>query len=239
MSRLKLRDPDFATLLYDRYFGINTDQDPVFTEDEYAYLASAPTLRVAYDAYPRAAVLHRPRNGRVRRRRGTAVRRHLARDRPHVRIRALDRHDDAFAIVERGDVDIVDDVDREADPEATKGLVSTTGPYLRDPMALVVGPNSPSEGSRIALPRGFALAAEMERPRTSRTTCCTSTPRNSASMPCLTGTADTAYADTHVANYLLAESQYETLSVTTVTAYTNAMSIGVAGTADATTGEHP
>ena len=51
MSRLKLRDPDFATLLYDRYFGINTDQDPVFTEDEYAYLASAPTLRVAYDSY--------------------------------------------------------------------------------------------------------------------------------------------------------------------------------------------
>lgn len=51
MSRLKLRDPDFATLLYDRYFSINTDQDPVFTEDEYAYLASAPTLRVAYDSY--------------------------------------------------------------------------------------------------------------------------------------------------------------------------------------------
>ena len=43
------------------------------------------------------------------------------------------------------------------------GIVSTTGPYLRDPMALIVGPNSPSEGSRIALPRGFALAAEMER----------------------------------------------------------------------------
>lgn len=38
-------------MLYDRYFSINTDQDPVFTEDEYAYLASAPTLRVAYDSY--------------------------------------------------------------------------------------------------------------------------------------------------------------------------------------------
>ncbi len=48
----------------------------------------------------------------------------------------------------------------------------------------------------------------------------------------LTGAADFAYADTHVANYLLSESQYESLTVTTMTDYTNDMSIGVAGTAD-------
>ena len=64
----------------------------------------------------------------------------------------VDRHDDAFAMVESGEVDLVAGVDRDAD-EATKGIVSTTGPYLRDPMALIVGPNSPSESSRIALPR--------------------------------------------------------------------------------------
>ena len=74
MSRLKLRDPDFATLLYDRYFGINTDQDPVFTEDEYAYLASAPTLRVAYDSYRAPLSYTDPENRRVRRRGRIAVR---------------------------------------------------------------------------------------------------------------------------------------------------------------------
>ena len=72
MNRLQLRDPSFSTLLYNRYFGINTDQDPVFTEDEYAYLASAPTLRVAYDAFrmplsptptPRRARSTAPRHG--------------------------------------------------------------------------------------------------------------------------------------------------------------------------------
>lgn len=99
-------------------------------------------------------------------------------------------------------------------------------------MALIVGPNSPSEGSRIALPRGFALAAEMERQHVGDEVLYFDTPKQCVNAV-LTGAADAAYADTHVANYLLAESQYESLTVTTVTDYTNAMSIGVAGTADA------
>ena len=43
----------------------------------------------------------------------------------------------------------------------------------------------------------------------------------------LEGKADIAFADTHVANYLLAEPQYESLSVTTITSFFNSMSIGV------------
>ena len=35
----------------------------------------------------------------------------------------VDRHDDAFAMVESGEVDLVAGVDRDAD-EATKGIVS-------------------------------------------------------------------------------------------------------------------
>ncbi len=44
----------------------------------------------------------------------------------------VDRHDDAFEMVESGEGGPVAGVDRDAD-EATKGIVSTTGPYLRDP----------------------------------------------------------------------------------------------------------
>ena len=231
MNRLQLRDPSFSTLLYNRYFGINTDQDPVFTEDEYAYLASAPTLRVAYDAFRMPLSYTDPETGAFD---GAAAR--LFEDISRVtgltfEFVPVDRHDDAYAMVERGEVDLVAGVDRDAD-EATKGIVSTTGPYLRDPMALIVGPNSPSEGSRIALPRGFALAAEMERQHVGDEVLYVDTPKQCVNAV-LTGAADAAYADTHVANYLLAESQYESLTVTTVTDYTNAMSIGVAGTADA------
>ena len=48
----------------------------------------------------------------------------------------------------------------------------------------------------------------------------------------LEGKADIAFADTHVANYLLAEPQYESLSVTTITSFFNSMSIGVSRNAD-------
>ncbi|MFR1639523.1 MAG: hypothetical protein ACLSVD_10355 [Eggerthellaceae bacterium] len=96
-------------------------------------------------------------------------------------------------------------VDRESDPQAIKSL-DTTGPYLRDPMALVAGPN-PS-GSRVALPSGFSLAASTAYSCTPNTTSCTATPRNCFDAV-LEGKADIAFADTHVANYLLAEPQYE------------------------------
>ena len=228
MNRLQLRDPGFSTLLYNRYFGINTDQDPVFTEDEYAYLASAPTLRVAYDAFRTPLSYTDPETGAFA---GAAAR--LFEDISRVtglsfEFVPVDRHSDAFEMVESGAVDLVAGVDRDAD-EATAGIVSTTGPYLRDPMALIVGPGS--SGSRVALPRGFALAAEMERQHVGDEIAYFDTPKQCVDAV-LTGAADFAYADTHVANYLLSESQYESLTVTTMTDYTNDMSIGVAGTAD-------
>ena len=43
---------------------------------------------------------------------------------------AADCHDEAVRLVERGDADIVYDVDRESDPQAIKSL-DTTGPCRR------------------------------------------------------------------------------------------------------------
>ncbi|WP_328596217.1 EAL domain-containing protein [Eggerthella guodeyinii] len=224
MSRLKLRDPDFSTTLYDRYFGINTDQDPVFTEDEYAYLASAPTLRVTYDSFRAPLSYTDPETGEFA---GAAA--SLFED--ITRITGLqfefvpvDRHDEALELVESGEADIVYAIDRDSDPDAA-GQLSTTGPYLRDPMALIVGAN-PS-GTRVALPHGFALAANMaQTEHAADDVTYYDTPKDCFDAV-LEGRADIAYADTHVANYLLTESQYASLSVTTITSFSNSMSIGV------------
>lgn len=229
MSRLKLRDPDFATLLYDRYFSINTDQDPVFTEDEYAYLASAPTLRVAYDSYRAPLSYTDPETGAFA---GAVAL--LFEDIAQItglkfEFVAADCHDEAVRLVERGDADIVYDVDRESDPQAIKSL-DTTGPYLRDPMALVAGPN-PS-GSRVALPSGFSLAASTAYSSYAEYDIVYCDTPKDCFDAVLEGKADIAFADTHVANYLLAEPQYESLSVTTITSFFNSMSIGVSRNAD-------
>ena len=103
-------------MLYDRYFGINTDQDPVFTEDEYAYLASAPTLRVAYDSYRAPLSYTDPETGAFA---GAVAL--LFEDIAQItglkfEFVAADCHDEAVRLVERGDADIVYDVDRESDP---------------------------------------------------------------------------------------------------------------------------
>ena len=224
MSRLKLRDPDFATMLYDRYFGINTEQDPVFTEGEYDYLSEAPVLRVAYDSFRAPLSYTDPETGEFS---GAAA--SLFEDITRVtglrfEFIPVERHDEALDLVDRGEADIVYAVDRESDPQNI-GQLATTGPYLRDPMALIVGANP--NGSRIALPRGFALASSMaQTTHADDEVVYYDTPKDCLDAV-LEGRADIAYADTHVANFLLGESQYAGLSVTTITTFTNSMSIGV------------
>lgn len=223
MSRLKLRDPDFSTMLYDRYFGINTDQDPVFTEDEYAYLETAPTLRVAYDSFRAPLSYTDPETGEFA---GAAA--SLFEDITRItglqfEFKPVERHDEALELVENGEADIVYAIDRNSDLEAASQL-ATTGPYLRDPMAFIVGTN-PS-GSRVALPHGFALAANVAQAAHADDVTYYDTPKDCLDAV-LEGRADIAYADTHVANYLMTESQYASLSVTTITSFSNSMSIGV------------
>lgn len=224
MDRLKLRDPDFASLLYDRYFGMNTDHDPVFTEEERAYLASAPVLRVAYDAF-RAPLSYRdPQTGSFA---GAAALLFESISRTtglRFEFVPVDRHDEAFELVERGQADLVCGVDRDADRDGS-GLLATTGPYLRDPMALIVGANP--DGSRVALPHGFALASRMaQEAHDGDEVLFFDTPKECLDAV-LDGRADIAYADAHVASYLLEESQYASLRVTTTSAFYNHMSIGV------------
>ncbi|WP_080798930.1 EAL domain-containing protein [Arabiibacter massiliensis] len=228
MDRLDLRDPDFAPLLYDRYFGVNTDQDPVFTEEESAYLASAPVLRVAYDTFRAPLSFRDPQTGEFA---GAASL--LFDDISRVtglrfEFVPVDRHDKAFDLVQNGEADLVYGVDRDADRSGE--LLSTTGPYLRDPMALIAGANP--DGTRIALPRGFALAGRMAQgAHAGDEVVLFDTPKECLNAV-LDGRADIAYADTHVANYLLEESQYAGLRVTTTTTYYNHMSIGVSRAMD-------
>lgn len=227
LNRLKLRDPDFATLLYDRYFGINTDQDPVFTEDEYAYLASAPTLRVAYSENRAPLSYTDPETGEF-----AGVTARLFEDIEHVTGLKFDfipagQQSDVIDLVMRGDADIAYGVDHNVIKNTGKEVL-TTGAYLRDPMALVVGSNS--GGSRIALPESFVPANGELNTADSEITYY-NTPK-ACFDAVLEERADVAYVDTHVANYLLSEQQYAPLSVTTITSLSNDMSIGVAANAD-------
>ncbi len=227
-DELMLRDPDFATLLCDRYFGINTDQDPVFTADEYAYLASAPTLRVAYDAHRAPLAYTDPETGAFA---GVGAR--LFED--ISRITGLsfefvptEVHAEVMSLLAEGEVDIGCGVARDLDHES-KGLITTTGPYLRDPLAVVVGANS--DGNRVGVPQGFMSDDVAGNLRDTDEITRLDTPK-ACFDALLADEVDRVYVDTHVASYLMAEPQYSPLSMATLTNYANDLSLGVTASAD-------
>lgn len=228
MNKLALRDPTFSTLLYDQYFGINTDQEPVFTDDEYAYLESAPTLRAAYDASRMPISYTDPETGEF-----AGVAALLFEDISRTtglsfEFVPVDLHEEAIDLVKRGEVDVIACIDRDVD-RLSNGAVDTTGAYLRNPMTLVVGQNP--EGGRIALPAGSPLVSEVLLAHEGAGIQYYSDPKRCFDAV-LNGKADLTYADTNVANYLLSEPQYGALSATVVADLTDSISIGVSGKAD-------
>lgn len=227
-DRLLIRNPDYFTELYETYFSMNTKQDPVFTRDEYDYIESAPTLTVVYDSFRTPLAYTDPATGEY-----AGVTAMLFAD--IARITGLrftyvpvENHDEAIALVESGEADIVYAVDQSVELSSSSSI-RTTGPYLKDPMAKIVGSNP--TGNRVALPEGFSLAAEIAEDSQGHESTYYKTPKQCFDA-ILDGKADMAYADIHVADYLLSEPQYDSLSLLALTDYTNNMSIGVSPAAD-------
>ena len=228
LESLKLRDPGLISMLYDRYLSFNPEQDPVFTQPEYRYLDSAPALRVAYDARNAPFSYTDPETGTF-----AGVASKLFSDITRItglqfKYIAVNGPEEAFRLIESGQADIVYGTERGSDL-AQSNLVTTTGPYLRDPVVSIVGSN-PS-GTRIALPEGFAFADRIAQSKESSRIVYCATPKD-----CMdavhSGTADAAYIDAHVAHYLLSEPQYESLTMTTITEFSNNLSIAVRNDAD-------
>ena len=227
-DKLLIRNPDYFTELYQTYFSMNTKQDPVFTRSEYEYIESAPVLTVAYDSFRTPLSYTDPATGEF-----AGVAAMLFGDIARVtglrfEFVPVDDHNEAIALAESGEADIVYAVDQSVEL-SPKSTISTTGPYLKDTMAKIVG-NNPT-GTRIALPEGFSLAAEIAEEAQGHQATYYKTPKQCFDA-ILEGKADIAYADIHVADYLLSEPQYESLSLLALTDYTNSMSIGVSASAD-------
>lgn len=180
MNRLQLRDPSFSTLLYNRYFGINTDQDPVFTEEEYAYLESAPVLKVAYDSFRTPLSYTDPETGAFG---GVAAR--LFDDISSItgltfEFVPVDLHGNAFDLVESGEVDLVAGVDRDAD-EAMEGSCRPRGRTCATPWRLSWGRTPRARASRC---RGASRWPPRWNACTQATRSSTSTRLSSAWTPC-------------------------------------------------------
>lgn len=223
LETLRFRFPDFFSNLYKKYFGINTEQDPVFTKDEYQYLSNAPKLTVAYASFRMPLSYTDPSTGQF-----NGISASLYAD--ITRITGLKFEFVPFesqrAVVEAvmsGEVDLAYSIDPYLeDPD---NLVKKTGVYLSDPMATIVG--SSTTRNRLALPAGFSLSDEIAQDNPTIEISYFDSPKLCFDA-ILENKADVAYADINVANYLLAEEQYRSLGILSLSDYTNSMAIGVA-----------
>ncbi|MEG0217324.1 MAG: EAL domain-containing protein [Raoultibacter sp.] len=227
ISLIKFRNPDYFSTLYEKYFGVNTAQDPVFTREEYRYLETAPKLRVAYTSFRTPLSYRDPSTGNF-----TGIAAELFAD--ITRITGLefefvpvDSQQKAVNMTLSGEVDVTYAIDPALEDAENK--IPKTGLYLYDPMAMVT--RNASGGNRVALPQGFSLSEEIVKDDPSLEVTYYPTPKlcfDAVSE----NKADIAYADINVANYLLAEPQYNALSILTLSDYMNSMAIGVAPNSD-------
>lgn len=227
MDALTLRFPEYFSSLTQTYFGINTDQDPLFTREEDAYLASAPSLTVAYASFRMPLSYTDPATGQF-----AGISASLFAD--IARITGLtfefvpkESQQDVLAAVSAGEIDIAYTVDPALDRNLNK--MQVTGAYMVNPMATIAGKHP--DGKRLALPQGFSLSDEIAKDEPGYTITYYATPKMCFDAV-LDGKADIAYADIHVANYLLAEPQYTSLNVVTLTDYANSMALGISDACD-------
>lgn len=227
MDRLKSRHPEFFPNLHKKYFSIDTDQDPVFTRDEYSYLANAPKLTVAYASFRMPLSFTDPSSGKF-----AGISAALFADISRItgltfEFIPVDSQREAVNMVANGEVDIIYAIDPHLDDP--KNRVRKTGIYLSDPMAMVSKPSSSQK--KIALPEGFSLSDEISKDYRGSELSYYPTPKLCFDA-IIEGKADTAFADINVANYLLSEPQYSSLGILSLTDYTNSMSLGTSPTTD-------
>ncbi|MEG0477700.1 MAG: transporter substrate-binding domain-containing protein, partial [Raoultibacter sp.] len=203
ISLIKFRNPDYFSTLYEKYFGVNTAQDPVFTREEYRYLETAPKLRVAYTSFRTPLSYRDPSTGNF-----TGIAAELFADITRItglefEFTPVDSHQKAVDMTLSGEVDVTYAIDPALEDAENK--IPKTGLYLYDPMAMVT--RNASGGNRVALPQGFSLSEEIVKDDPSLEVTYYPTPKlcfDAVSE----NKADIAYADINVANYLLAEPQY-------------------------------
>lgn len=219
ISNISLRDPDFDTNLYKRYFGINTSQDPLFTREEYDYLSDAKPLKVVYEKN-RAPLSSVDAGGEFV---GASAKlfeefsRNTGLEFEYV---ATESYAEGLEMVERGEADIIYAIDADLDDSP----LEKTGVYLSTPMAKITSGTS-NHVEVAAMPEDYWSEDKfIERP-------CDTFVYYRTPKECLEavseGEADAAYLDLNVAIHLLSDPRYEALHINALTNESNELCVGV------------
>jgi len=227
IEEVLLREPAYFVSLFEKYFGTDTTQDPLFTSDENEYLQTAHLLRVAYVSSRAPISYADPDTGEY-----AGVTANLFADISRItglefEYREYESHSKALEAVSVGEADIVYMVDSTS---AFKlDYLSPTSSFCGSYMTRVSGSNEESDA--IALVHGFPLEDEVLQENPGKTIRYYDWPKECLDAV-LEGQASLTYVETNIGNYLLSEAQYESLSSVIITSMPTDMCIGVSYSAD-------
>lgn len=226
IGAILLRDPGYEMDLYDKYLAPGVNQAAVLTREELEYIKTSGPVRVSYDP-TYAPLTYRGADGTFR---GVVADlfQWIAEQSGLTFTFEAASAQASIDALKRGDTDVLCVAESDHGWCERNGINSTLD-YLSTSCVMIR--NGADQITTLALPEGYQLAELIEEnnPDKQILSC-------DSVVDCfnavLAGTAQATYTNSQVANYLLSDPKYESLSGTTVTQYANNYSIGVSRTAD-------
>ena len=228
MNVISLRDPYYALRLHAKYFSVSTEQKPVFTEQEEAFIARKPIIRAAYDPTWAPLEYTDPKTGLFS---GVVADlfKHITNESGLIFHFEPMPQNQALEMASKGEIDVVCTLTGDYLWNERYQL-NATGEYLSTP-ALLVRPRGAGEIKTIALQQGYWLSQKITQDNPGKRILNYGTVEECFDA-LLAGKADAAYANTHIVNYLRAEPRYAVLDATPLGNFTGELRIGVSRHAD-------
>ena len=228
INDILLRNPDYRTDLYDKYLSPSANQVPALTREEVEYIKAAKTpIRISYD--PSFAPLsYNNEEGEFSGIMADIFA--LITEKSGLEFQ-FEAHpaSESLDTLRLGGTDVISVVDGDYLWDE-RNHMNTTLRFLHTPSAMITKAERPNM-EVLALPDGYQLSERVAQNNPDIEILYFDSIQECFDAV-LEGKAQATYTNTQTANYIISDSKYKKLHVTTLTQYPNDLCIGVSKSAD-------
>ncbi len=229
MSTIKLRDPYYESRLYQKYFSINSLQDPVFTREEEEYIEQVGAIRAVYVDSDAPLEYTDKRSGQFSGVEADLFRIISQKSGLKFEFLSVENCGESYQMLSEGEADLLCSVDNDY-LWSEKNHIDTTTYYLKAPLVAVSTGNK-TKGKRIALTEGRYIAERIAKDNPEAEILYY--PSNQDCFNAVKqGEADVTYTNTYIASYLMSDPTYSSFNTVTLINYSEDLGIGISEEAD-------
>ncbi len=223
LEEMEISDPGLRARLYQKYFSVGTDERPVFTREELAYISQAQPLTALYDPDWRP-LSYRDEDGEFRGIIADLFTQISMVSGLHFRYQPIANGDDAQRLLQAGQAQLICGRILDYRRDTRSDIESTRG-YLSAPTALVYA-NRGRDNGTVAVTHENPFVPQLIAERgTARITYYHSDRECFEALR--TGKADSAYVNSYAADYLLSSARYRRFTLSRLTSEAGEIGMGV------------